>query len=344
MSQYPEGKGPLCPLCGLERIKQRGAKRCQKCARDPHWHERDAEAAGQIAKGYEWAWAEWQRYIRAATDRYAGPAKRPVRIGRQKILVASDLHIPFQERAAVAEMFTAAADCDLAIFAGDLQDSYAISRFLKYEHVPLETELGELTVFLEHASQTWPRVILLEGNHGLARFQKQLLDRLPEEMIKAVQFLAGGNLSLLAACAKRFPNVSVGSTTVDRHRLDWLYQVGDLLVCHAEKFSIVPGSAMRKLEEWLTDMTRTLGLAPWRVVLQAHTHQHLKMPWHGTDRLLLETMCLSGLHGYQIQARIGGRPQQRGWITLEQVDGVTDPNSVRDFNWDLEQAFREHAA
>jgi len=344
MSQYPEHARPLCPLCGTERIRQRGAKRCVKCARDPHWHDRDADNSSQIAKGYEWAWAEWQRYVRASSERYTGPAKRPVKVGRQKILVASDLHIPFHERAAVADLFHLTADADLAIFAGDLQDSYAISKFRKYEHVPLETELAELTLFLEQASQTWPRVLLLEGNHGLARFQKQLLDRLPEEMIKAVQFLAGGNLSLLAACARRFPNVSIAATKVGTHAVDWLYQQGDLVVCHAEKFSIVPGSAMRKLEEWLSDMSPSLGLAPFRVVLQAHTHQQSAFLWHGGERLLMETMCLSGLHGYQLEARCSGRPQARGWITLDQCDGVTDPNSIRAFNWDLEQGFRRAVA
>jgi hypothetical protein len=344
MSSYPEHARPLCPVCQTEQIRQRGAKQCGKCGKNPHWSvDADREAA-TVVKGYEWAWAEWLRYIRASAERYTGPARRPAKVGRQKVLIASDLHIPFQDRAAVADLFTREANADLAIFAGDLYDAYAISRFLKYEQVPLETELAELTVFMEHASQTWPRVILLEGNHGLARFQKQLLDRLPAEMVKAVQFLAGGELSLLAACAKRFPNISIASTKVDRLRLDWFFQQGDLIVCHAEKFSVVPGSAMRKLEEWFSDQARSLHLAPWRVLMQAHTHQQFKCPWHGTERLLMETMCLSGLHGYQVQARVGGRPQVRGWITLEQIDGVTDPNSIRDFNWDLEQAFLGRAA
>jgi hypothetical protein len=33
--------------------------------------------------------------------------------------------------------------------------------------------------------------------------------------------------------------------------------------------------------------------------------------------------------GYQFTARIGGRPQRRGYVVLEQVDGRTDINASR---------------
>jgi hypothetical protein len=38
-------------------------------------------------------------------------------------------------------------------------------------------------------------------------------------------------------------------------------------------------------------------------------------------------MCQT--HGYQLQAKIMGRPQRTGYVLLEQTSGVTDINSVR---------------
>jgi predicted phosphodiesterase len=276
---------------------------------------------------YESAWIEWQRFIGQGTEHYAGP-KKPRKGARKRIVVASDFHIPFHDKGHVAELFKREADADLLIINGDLQDFYSISRFIKYEQMPIERELAEVTLFLEQASQVWPEILIVGGNHDHARFEKQLRDRLDPEMVKVVEFLAGGNLSPIAAIARRYPNVKIAKVKADRFDVSWMAQVGDLVVTHAEKFSITPGAALRKIDEWLTDMGDVLDLEPWRVLVQAHTHQLGIVPWK-SDRLLIEGGCMCSQHGYQLAAKIGGRPQRRGWITLEQVNGVTDMGSIR---------------
>lgn len=332
MSNYPDGKGPICPICRTEQIHNRGSKRCKKCSTTPGWQIDDG---APLPKSYEGAWAEWQRYIGMAKDRYAGPARRSVKIGRQKILVAGDFHIPFHDKAAVAGMFAREKDADVLILNGDLQDFYSISRFTKYEHIPIDQELTEVTLFLEQASQTFPRVLVTTGNHDVPRFERQLRDRLPDDMVKVVEYLAGGNLSPIAAIARRYPNVEIASVPVGKHTVSWMAQVNDLIVTHAEKFSRVPGSTLRGIEEWLADMHGALGLQPWRVLVQAHTHQLGMFPWHA-DKLLVEGGCMCQTHGYQLAAKIGGRPQRRGYVTMEQIDGVTDLNSVRPYWCDVE--------
>jgi predicted phosphodiesterase len=326
MSCYPKGKEPQCGTCGRNKIRERNSAQCVQCHKSPGWHL-DGDST-QIARGYESAWLEWQRFIGQAKDRYAGPPKRPVRVGRQKIVVAGDFHIPFHDRAAVASLFEREKDADLLIINGDLQDFYSISRFTKYEHIPIDQELAEVTLFLEQASQTWPRVLITTGNHDVPRFERQLRERLDENVVKVVEFLAGGNLSPIAAIARRFPNVEIASVKAGKHTVSWMAQVNDLIVTHAEKFSRVPGSTLRGIEEWLADSHDTLGLQPWRVLVQAHTHQLGIFPWHA-DKLLVEGACMCMTHGYQLSAKIGGRPQRRGYVTLEQIDGVTDLNSVR---------------
>ena len=332
MSRYPRGKEPTCPLCTVEKINHRGSQSCKKCAKNPNWRI-DEDAT--IARGYESAWLEWQRFIGQAKERYAGPQRRPVAIGRQKIVIAGDFHIPFHDKALVAALFEREKDADVLIINGDLQDFYSISRFTKYEHVPIDQELAEVTLFLEQASQTWPRVLVTTGNHDVPRFERQLRERLSEDMVKVVEYLAGGNLSPIAAIARRFPNVSIAKVNVGKHTVSWMAQVNDLIVTHAEKFSITPGATLRKIDEWLGDMHNTLNLAPWRVLIQAHTHQLGLFPW-SADKLLVEGGCCCLTHGYQLQAKIGGRPQRRGYVTLIQNDGVTDLNSVRLHWFDVE--------
>jgi predicted phosphodiesterase len=328
MSQFPKGKGPTCSACKTREIRTRGADCCKECYKNPGWHLTDADHI-TLPRGYESQWLEWQKYIGQARDRYAGPPRRPVKIGRQKIVIASDFHAPFHHQEFCAALFEREKDADLLIVNGDLQDFYSISRFTKYETVQFEEEMAAVTLLLEQMSERFPRVLIVSGNHDQQRFEKQLRERLSEEMVKVVQYLAGGNLSAIAAAARRFSNIELAAHRVDAtHHVSWFAQVNDLIVAHAEKFSVVPGAAVRKINEWFTDYARTLNLQPWRVLAQAHTHQLGMFPFEA-DKILLETGCLCETHGYQLAAKIGGRPQRRGYVTLVQDDGRTDLNSIR---------------
>jgi hypothetical protein len=288
---------------------------------------RGGELAEHQPLTYESAWIEWQRFIGQGTD-HSGPRPKAHKGKRQKIVVAGDFHIPFHDKAYVAELFKREKDADVLVISGDLQDSYALSTFTKYEQVPIERELAEVHLFLEQAAKTWPKILIIAGNHDHQRFEKRLREKLDPEVIKVVEFLSGGNLSPIALIAKRFPNIQIVGAAAGPHKLSWMTQVGDMIVSHAEKFSPVPGAVLRTVAGWLQDREQNLGLMPWKVLVQAHTHQLGWFPWLA-DKLLIEGGCLSAHHAYQFTARLGGRPQRRGWVTLEPVDGVTDISSVR---------------
>jgi predicted phosphodiesterase len=247
----------------------------------------------------------------------------------RRIVIASDFHAPFEDKWAVGELIARESGrADTLIVNGDLQDFYSISRFTKYENVPMEMEIAAVDALLGQLSAAFPEVVLVAGNHDTARFEKQIRQYLSPEMMHVIEFLTGGNLSVLRVIAKRYPNVRFAETKVGRFDLGWFCQLGDLITAHAEKYSKVPGSALRGIEEWFTDQHETLGLKPWRVLIQAHTHQLGMFPYK-SDRLLVEQGCMCSTHGYQLQARIMGRPQRLGYVTLEQSKGVTDLNSVR---------------
>lgn len=281
-------------------------------------------------------------------DRWIGrkripPQKPPKwRPGKtQRIVVASDFHAPFACNESVAELITReAATADTLVLNGDLMDFYSVSRFLKYEHVPIEQELAATDALLAQLAGAFKDVLIVSGNHDAPRFEKQIRTLLTPEMLHIVEFLTGGNLSVIHVMAKRYGNVRFAPITVDRFKLSWAAQIGDLICTHAEKYSRVPGSALRGIDEWFTDQQDMLGLNPWKVLIQAHTHQLGAFPWKA-DRLLVEGGAMCSTHGYQLTARMGGRPQRRGYVTLEQHDGVTDINSVR-FVW-LDPLLRQSA-
>ena len=227
-------------------------------------------------------------------------------------------------------------DIDIAVLMGDIGDSYSLSRFLKYESVPYEQELASMTLLLQTFSERFPIVRVITGNHDGPRLEKQLLERLTGDMVAAIRSMTGGTLDPIEVLCRRFANIErVLPSTDNGHRLRWMTQIGDALFMHAEKYSKVPGSAMRSIDEWVTDFEQAIGLEPYRVLVQAHTHQLSWLPWKA-DRVLIECGCLCMHHGYQYTARISGRPQRRGWVVLEQVDGKTDINRSRVVWYDAE--------
>jgi predicted phosphodiesterase len=275
-------------------------------------------------------WALLDDYIGRSQRPLVSPplSKRKAGNAAKRIVVASDFHAPFHDAWAVSELIRRERGADTLIINGDLQDFYSISRFLKYEPVTMETELAAVDALLGQLSAAFPDVLIVSGNHDKQRFEKQLRSLLSMEMMHVIEFLTGGNLSVIHAIAKRYPNVRFAQTHVGRHHLGWFAQEGDLICAHAEKYSRVPGAALRGIEEWFSDQQGMLGIQPWRVLVQAHTHAMGVFPWRA-DKLLVECGCMCADHGYQLTAQIGGRPQRRGYITLEQRAGVTDLNSVR---------------
>jgi predicted phosphodiesterase len=255
-------------------------------------------------------------------------AKKAKQNDTRRIVVAGDFHAPFQDNHAVAELIRREKGADLLIINGDLQDFYAISRFLKYEPVSVESELAAVDALIGQLARAFPEVVIVAGNHDTQRFEKQLRSLLSPEMVHVIEFLTGGNLSAIRLIAKRYPNVRIAETQVGRHKLGWFWQEGDLLCTHAEQYSRLPGNTLRVIEEQMTDMEKVYGLKPWRVVIQAHTHAMGWFPFRA-EKLLVEGGCMCATHGYMLTAGSRGRPQRRGYVVLEQRAGVTDLNSVR---------------
>jgi predicted phosphodiesterase len=314
----------------FQRLSKARSKGLVTPEQEAEWASRESYHSGRrLPQTANECWAVLDDYI-GRTDKpkvKAGGSSKEVS-GTKRIVIASDFHAPFQDNWAVAEMIRREKGAHTLVINGDLQDFYSISRFTKYEQVSMESELAAVDALLGQLSAAFPEVVIVAGNHDTARFEKQIRQYLSPELMHVVEFLTGGNLSVLRVIAKRYANVRFAETSVGRFHVGWFWQLGDLITAHAEKYSRVPGAALRGIEEWFADQEQTLGLKPWRVLIQAHTHQ-LGMFAFRSDRLLIEQGCMCSTHGYQLQARIMGRPQRLGYVTLQQTKGVTDINSLR---------------
>ena len=281
---------------------------------------------------FEEGWKKWQQTIGMMRDRYQGPAKKrkqAIKTSRKRILVIPDLHIPFHDPDMVASMLAReSGNVDLAICIGDIGDAYSHSRYEKYESVPYSHEWAEVTLLMQTFSESFPEVKVIIGNHD-ARLRKAIASHLTVDMVEAISTMTGGTLCPITALAKQFPNITVAKHEVPNtgHSIDWLLVEGDALLAHPEKYSRVPGSALRFFQEWASDNSAAIGLDDIRLVVMGHTHTLAVFPWR-SDSLLVECGCLCKTQGYMTGARIGGRPQRRGYIWFEQIDGVTDLNSV----------------
>lgn len=290
-----------------------------------------AEDAAALSRGlpFEREWSVWMSEVGMLKDRYAGPARPKPKIGRLKVVAAGDFHVPFHNRGALARMIHQDGDADLLILGGDFGDAYSASTFTKYQTVDFLEEMAGQTAVMQVLSETFPTVKYLRGSNHPDRYEKRLREQLSKDLVAAIQYMTGGILAPDLALCKRFPNVEVCDwKTPDGEDVSWLMREGDVLVSHAEKYSKVPGAALRAVDEWIDDNKGHLGMDTFRAVVQFHTHAMAILPWR-SDRLLVEPGCMCNIHGYQLGSRVAGRPQRLGYVVMELVDGKLDVNSVR---------------
>jgi predicted phosphodiesterase len=289
-----------------------------------------------LGQHFEEAWRQWRKAIGMAKDRYQPPTTDYRHKTRRKILVIPDLHAPFHEEAMFAAMLEREADADHVICIGDVGDSYALSRFVKYARVPYRDEWASVNLVIQELANRFPRVTMVIGNHD-ARLERQIRERLTEDMVDAIRLITGGILCPITAIAKRYQNVEIARHEVPGgDAIDWCVSVGDAWLGHPEKFSVTPGAVLRKVEEWLSDNEMAMGFDQYKLIVVGHTHQYAQIPWR-SNQLLVECGAMCKTQGYMTSPRIGGRPQRRGYLVFNQADGITDLNSVR-FRWmDVEQ-------
>ena len=168
----------------------------------------------ETRKKLGWSSEKTSEVRRRVAPNWAGPPAtstasgggHPLQPRPERVLVISDLQIPFEDTMLVQKMLEWAATVrwDRAILNGDIMDFHKISRFAESKDYPLEDELTRGQVFVQQfveAVRTLNagcRVDYLEGNHE-DRLRKYLATnadalralRVDEEEVLSLQHLLG---------------------------------------------------------------------------------------------------------------------------------------------------------
>jgi predicted phosphodiesterase len=284
------------------------------------------------SRSFDVAFAEYRKWIG-----WSGTPSTRERRGRphkvKRIVVASDFHVPFEDKQAVRALIERESrKADLLVIDGDLGDFWSTSRWPKTKReTDPRSEFLATQVVLTMLAERFKKIVIVGGNHD-SRPKKYLSDRLPVEVMDYLQLTAPGALNPLALMAGKFKNVSLAPVIHAGHAsFDFLFQVGDAVFTHAESYSKIPNRAVSgPVLQWLKSFAEPQGIVkPFTCVIQGHTHQAGVV--HGDFGVLaIENGCMCTTQSYQSDPKIKStRPPAVGWSVILQRDGVTDHSESR---------------
>src|ERR1017187_4073711 len=184
-------------------------------------------------------------------------------------------------------------------------DCWSTSRWPKARReTDPRTEFIEAQAVLHLLAEHFRRIVVIGGNHD-ARPRKYLADRLPPNVMDYLALTAPNALNPLSLMAAPLKNVTIAPVIqAGNAHFDFLYQVGDCIVSHAEACSKIPNRAVSgPVLQWLKSFAEPQGIVkPFIAVVQAHTYQHLL---HGDHRWPVGTVVTEA-HLLQFATQSGG--------------------------------------
>lgn len=235
----------------------------------------------------------------------------------RKILVLSDIHVPFTDEDKLQKAIDLHRNADAVILPGDVMDMYGCSKWRKRKYIGHDIEIDSTIRLMEYISNTFPIVFTFPGNHD-KRPTKKLQELVPPELF----YLFEDN-DTLGMITRAFPNVF--------YEDNWYRQIGDAVFTHAERSSAVEGRpAVLTADFFLTKgWAKRLGMGELRLIVQGHTHQ--VSTTYREDLKMMETGCLAQVMEYTLDSSAVMRPPMNGCVLVTQRDGVTDFNETREF-------------
>lgn len=276
-------------------------------------------------------WNEWLGRTVAEVPE-APPIKWPV--GLRRVGIISDTHCPYESRGVLAA-FVADGPYDLVIHGGDLLDWYAVSSFVKRRHVDPRLEIQHGTWVLEVLAGIATEVEVVSDNHGRRLLKAVMKANLPGALMEILEWFKP-ELDLFKLMVRDLPNVKIADPVEVVEGVHFFGQYGDLVVGHADTSSKLKLRAAENLDTWLREWKGPLGLKPWNVVAQAHTHRLGVAYGAGGYKAYMElgACCTLEAMAYALQGKVGYRPPVPAYTTLEQHKGedgnwYTDLNSIK---------------
>lgn len=226
----------------------------------------------------------------------------------KKVLVLSDLHIPFHKDKEIIDIVKEHSNVNLIILAGDILDCFSVSTFPKEMHIPLYEELKIASSFLKKIDRLKPNTkkIVFRGNHEfrfkryLAKFQSEFSPLVSDDIL---EILKNGFTYRDYKNIKRVVEpLSDNFTIID----SWYYIYKDLILAHPTNFSKIP---MRTCVSTY-DYFKNQGV-DFNALAIGHTHKAGSLIHGGT--LLCELGCLCEQMDYANNGNVNYTPQTNGY-------------------------------
>jgi len=213
-----------------------------------------------------------------------------INIGRNvekkvKVLVLTDLHVPYELDDVIQHAITNHGDADVLVLGGDVLENHSVSCFKKNKIIPFRNEYQAAMEYIKLFAGMFKRVVLVSGNHE-RRLQNYVTDRVGN-MLKGLIYddpmamLANGmDFGENGMLEKKYnlPNVTYEPSP----RGDYI-KIGKLIVAHHNNYSTVPMRTAISVAE------AYLGFEDYQCIILGHTHAMGQLIWK--NKLLIESGC-----------------------------------------------------
>lgn len=245
--------------------------------------------------------------------------------GLEKVLVISDLHIPYQREDILDIINKHKDEVTTLILGGDIIDCFKISSFPKLNAPSLTYEMSSCHKLLKEIQDILPNAnkILIFGNHE--ERWKRYLGKVQSE----VNSLHSSNILYEIVKGFEVHDRQRGTTTfyepLDYSVIDnWWVQYNDMIVCHPITFSRVAA----KTSQMAIDYFYERGL-DFQSVLVAHTHKISSCMKF--DKFAIEIGCMCKTQEYSEAGKLTYSPQCNGYYLATFVHGKFDINQSKNY-------------
>lgn len=226
----------------------------------------------------------------------------------ERVLVLSDLHIPFHKDKEIIDIIKEHSNVNLIILAGDILDCFSVSTFPKEMHIPLYEELKIASSVLKKIDRLTPNTkkIVFRGNHEfrfkryLAKFQSEFSPLVSDDILEILK--SGFTYRDYKNRKRAIEPLSDNFTVID----SWYYIYKDLILAHPTNFSKIP---MRTCVSTY-DYFKNQGI-DFNALAIGHTHKAGSLIHGGT--LLCELGCLCEQMDYANNGNVNYTPQTNGY-------------------------------
>jgi len=282
----------------------------------------------------EWGSEEtpFAKYLERYEKLIGAPEKRKVptettKTDRYEAIIFSDPHLPDVRMKLLDKLVQRFAGLP-CIIAGDISnfDEYSKYSNLSWHSYTLEDWCAANDAFFDIVSKHFPDTTITLGNHDNRLITNALRKAGKDYAWMSYQFL-------LWAYEKRH-GIKVIRNRIQKENgqeipgLHFYLQIGDCVIGHVERSGKAASKGAELAHDFYFSWQDVLGLAPFRVILQAHTHKTNYSRHSLTGAHLYEIGALADLQNYALQTQRFSRIQA-GAFHLVQQSGHTLINESR---------------